>query len=129
MQAARGHQNKFGRDVDAVLNPAVKRLTSKFNELSAAQANPGYVVVGRCALVFYRVLKEAHVRFVVDRHPTSCPHCINGPQHLKEHSDLVEQLARTRDDISKLELKALNERLNFFARERPLMSGTSNSGR
>jgi hypothetical protein len=121
VQAARGHQNKLGRDVDEVLNPAVKSLTSKFNERSAAQANPGNVV----ALMFYRGLKEAHVRFVVDRHPTSCPHCINGPQHLKEHSDLVEQLARTRDDISKLELKALNERLNFFARE----SGTSNSGR
>jgi len=51
-------------------------------ELLAAmdpEAFPGLIPRGRCAKVFYRVLKERLVKFVVDRHPTDCPHCQDGP--------------------------------------------------
>ena len=66
-------------------------------------------MVGRCALVFYRVLREAKIRFVVDRHPTACPHCAEGPANLKAYDDIVATLAATRDSIGKSELKKLNE--------------------
>jgi hypothetical protein len=76
--------------------------------------HPEYKVIGRSAEVFFRTIYDGGIRFVVDRHPTECPHCTDGPDNKRRLSELDAQIQSRQLAKGSKELKEANDQLRLL---------------